>query len=111
MIETHTYEIAFPESVLAKYTFLETRSASQILKAVCPEEFSDIVRVLENFTLSARLLLTKGGNRGPVPIILDGSFEKMGWMESRIDMERRAYQFRGHNANETAEHSPRALRR
>lgn len=106
MIETHTYEDAFPENVLAKYTFLETRSASQILKAVCPIEFSDIVRVLESFNLSARLLLTKGGNRGPVPIILDGSFERMGWMESRIDMERRAYQFRGHNANETAECNP-----
>lgn len=106
MIETYTYRDAFPADVLAKYTFLETRSASQILKHVCPNEFSDLLNVLQGFSLSARLLLTKGGNRGPIPTIIDGSFERLGWTEARVDMERRAFLFKGHNANQSAEDDP-----
>ncbi len=106
MIETYTYREAFPADVLAKYTFLETRSASQVLKYICPDEFSDLLNVLRDFSLSARLLLTKGGNRGPIPIIIDRSFERLGWSEARVDMERRAFLFEGHNSNQSAENDP-----
>lgn len=106
MIETHTYQKAFPDNVLNKYMFLETRSASQILKHVCPKEFNDLLNVLQKFSLSARLLLTKGRNRGPIPIIIDRAFEALGWTEARVDMERRAFLFKGHNANKSAADSP-----
>ena len=110
MIETFTYQNAFPEDVLSKYTFMETRSASQILKHVCEQEFNDLLTVLRGFNLSARLLLTKGGNRGPIPTIIDGSFERLGWTEARVDMERRAFLFKGHNANNSAEDDPEAFK-
>lgn len=102
MIETFTYQDAFPESVLSRYVFMETGSASKIAQAVRPDEFSDIVDVLSKFSLSSRLLLTKGGSRGPIPRIIDGAFERRGWTEARVDTYKRAFLFPGQHASTVA---------
>lgn len=99
MIETQTYKDMLPSSILDKYTFMETGSAAKIAKAVCPSEMKDIIDVLERFKLSSSLLLTKGGNRGPIPIILDGAFSARSWEEARVDLYKRAYLFPGQNAS------------
>ena len=103
MVETNTYNEVFPANILDKYTFMETGSASKIAEAVCPLELNDIIEVLNDFVLSSRLLLTKGGNRGPIPIILDGAFSDRGWIEARIDLYKRAFIFQGQNAPTVAE--------
>lgn len=61
------------------------------MNAVCPDAFADIVDVLERFSLSATTLLTPGGSRGPVPRTIDGRFEDLGWIEARVDTERKSY--------------------
>ncbi|MFT0532777.1 BglII/BstYI family type II restriction endonuclease [Castellaniella hirudinis] len=89
MYETHTYNdnTILPKSVRARWEWLETSSACAILKAVCPEEWTDIVHVLDTFELIPALWLKKGGNRGLVPQVLDDMFHKRGWKETRIDLE------------------------
>lgn len=98
MIETCTYRDVLPSAVLDRYVFMETGSAAKIAASVRPDEFSDIVDVLSNFTLTSRLLLTKGGSRGPIPRIIDGAFERRGWTEARIDTYKRAFMFPGQHA-------------
>lgn len=98
MIETCTYKKVLPESLLGKYVFLETGSASQIANVVNPEAFHDIIQILDRFTLTAQLLLTKGGSRGPIPRLIDCAFGSRGWIEARVDLYKRAYLFPGQNA-------------
>lgn len=109
MIETQTYKLVLPADVLEKYDYLETGSAAKVAEAVNPEAFSDIVEVLDEFWLTSRLLLTAGGNRGPIPRTIDRAFEDRGWIEARIDLFKRAYRFRGQNAA-TVEDDPLGAR-
>jgi hypothetical protein len=106
MQETYTYEEVLPQSVLSRYDIMEIGSAARIIQAVCPEEFNDIVEVLESFQLTAQLLLTPGGSRGPVPRIIDGMLQNRGWFEARVDLEKITYFFIGHDASVSAESNP-----
>lgn len=106
MIETFTYKDVLPSEVLCKYTFLETRSAAKVAEAICPNEMKDIISVLKGFQLTSEMLLTPGGNRGVVPIILDEAFDELGWQEARVDIARQAYYFPGHNAGHDASVDP-----
>lgn len=65
---------------------METNSACAIMKAVCPDEWTDIVYVLQTFALAPPTWLQRGGNRGMVPKLLDGMFQSRGWIETRIDL-------------------------
>lgn len=98
MIKTNSYMNSLPQSILEKYEFLETGSATRIAQAVCPDAFDDIVEVLDEFVLTSQMLLTKGGNRGPIPRLIDGAFESRGWIEARVDLFKRAFLFPGQNA-------------
>lgn len=109
MIETASYQTTLPELILGKYTFLETGSASKIAEVVSPEAFSDIVNVLDDFSLTPQLLLTRGGSRGPIPRLIDGAFAAKGWMEARVDLYKRAFLVPGHNGA-TVEDDPLGLR-
>lgn len=97
MIETQTYNEAMPASLLGKYAFMETASATKIAEAVCPSEIKDVIEVLDNFVLTSRLMLTKGGSRGPIPRLLDDAFTRRGWYEARVDLYKRAFLFPGQN--------------
>lgn len=57
------------------------------MKAVCPNEWSDIVDVLSTYRLDPSTWLKKGGNRGDVPEQIDDEFHKRGWTEARLDLE------------------------
>lgn len=105
MIATYSYKTILPQSVLEKYEFLETGSAARIAYAVNPKAFEDMVDVLDKFVLTSRLLLSKGGSRGPIPRLIDGAFEERGWMEARVDLYKRAFLFPGQNSS-TVEDDP-----
>lgn len=109
MIETNTYLKVLPKSILEKYQFLETGSATQIASVVSPAAFADIVEVLDAFELTSRLLLTKGGSRGPIPRLIDGAFGRRGWIEARVDLYKRAFLFPGQNAA-SVENNPTGTR-
>lgn len=101
-----TYEEVLPPTILSRYGIMETGSAAKIIAAICPDELADIIEVLDGFSLTSQLLLSPGGNRGPVPTILDSRFASHGWIEARVDTETKIYLFPGHNAHISAEENP-----
>jgi hypothetical protein len=72
---------------------METNSASAVMKAVCPEEWADIVEVLSTYRLDPKSWLKAGGNRGDIAAQLDSEFAKKGWRETRLDLETRGILF------------------
>lgn len=88
MFETYTYRdpSVVPQAIQDRWEFIETSSAAAVLKAVCPEEWSDIINVLSDFSLDPLYWLKKGGNRGDIAQQLDGMFQDRGWKERRVDL-------------------------
>jgi hypothetical protein len=91
MFETSTYDdpIVLEPHIRARWDFLETSSASAVLRSVCPEEWKDITEVLKNFSLNPTRWLKKGGNRGDIAKEIDDMFASRGWREIRVDLETR----------------------
>lgn len=89
MFQTSTYDdpIVLPSAARDHWAFMETSSASAIMKAVCPVEWADIVDVLQNYRLDPRFWLKAGGNRGDIAEQIDSLFYQKGWRETRLDLE------------------------
>lgn len=89
MFQTQTYDDpqVLDPAIRARWSFLETGSASAILRSVCPGEWADIVDVLRAYQLDPSTWLKAGGNRGDVAKEIDGMFGAKGWAEMRIDIE------------------------
>ena len=89
MFETYTYDDTTVLPIIARehWTFMETNSAAAVIKAICPEEWNDIVDVLSTYRLDPRYWLKAGGNRGNIAIQIDKQFHKRGWKEARLDLE------------------------
>lgn len=88
MFETHTYNDpnVLPEAARKHWLFMETKSASAVMKAVCPNEWNDIVAVLSSYRLDPQHWLRPGGNRGDIAEQIDAEFHHRGWRETRLDL-------------------------
>ena len=95
MFETHSYDdpAVLPPAARNSWSFMETNSASAIIKAVCPSEWSDIVDVLSTYRLDPQSWLRAGGNRGDIAEQIDGEFHRRGWQETRLDLSTRGILF------------------
>lgn len=89
MFETYTYDdpVNLPPEIRSRWEFMETSSASAVLRSVCPQEWRDIIEFLGTFALSAPTWLARGGNRGQVPQLIDSFFAARLWSEIRVDLE------------------------
>ena len=89
MFETQTYDDlnVLPEAARNYWRFIETNSAAAVMKAVCPNEWADIVAVLSTYRLNPSTWLRKGGNRGDIAKEIDQLFQDRGWQEARLDLE------------------------
>ncbi|WP_425604270.1 BglII/BstYI family type II restriction endonuclease [Stenotrophomonas muris] len=84
MFETRTYDdpLVLPPAIRARWEFLETSSAAAVLRSVCPDEWADIVSVLDTFRLDPPHWLKAGGNRGDIAKTIDEMFarhRRPGW--------------------------------
>jgi hypothetical protein len=80
---TAGYQGAFPSEVVARYDFLETRNAAQILRATNPAEFDDLVSVLKGFQVDPkRDIFPPGGNESLTAARLNEAFRARGWREA-----------------------------
>ena len=95
MFQTFTYDLpkVLPASARRRWTFLESNSAAAVIQAVCPREWTDIVRVLSSYALDPTSLLTPGGNRGIIAEQIDSEFSNMGWCAARLDLETKGILF------------------
>jgi hypothetical protein len=89
MFQTATYDNpdVLPLNARKAWEFLETNSASAVLQAVCPGEWRDIVHVLSTYRLKPSAWLKAGGNRGDIAAQIDAEFSRLGWRETRLDLE------------------------
>lgn len=88
MFETYTYDDpgVLPPAARGHWTFMETNSASAVMKAVCPDEWRDIVEVLSTYRLDPQFWLRPGGNRGDIAEQIDAEFARRDWSETRLDL-------------------------
>ncbi|HEX5307587.1 MAG TPA: BglII/BstYI family type II restriction endonuclease [Solirubrobacteraceae bacterium] len=70
---------------MTRYDFGEVREAATILSTTNPDEFDDLVRVLQRFRLTREDVLTAGGNEGLIAKRLNDEFRMRGWREGRHD--------------------------
>lgn len=87
MLLTESWRDVFPIELLARYDFAETRNAAAILKALEPDAFSDLVEVLQMFSLSVDLLVRPGGNKSKIAAELDGEFRERGYREAQFEQD------------------------
>lgn len=92
MFETRSFEDpeVLPNKVRKHWTFMETNSAAAVIKAVCPEEWSDIIDILSTYRLDPQYWLKAGGNRGDIAEQIDDAFHQKGWQETRLDLVTKA---------------------
>ena len=88
MFETYTYDDpnVLPAAARDHWGFMETNSAAAVMKAVCPDEWNEVVEVLSNYRLEPRYWLRAGGNRGDIAEQIDTEFHNRGWRETRLDL-------------------------
>lgn len=89
MFETFTYDLpeVLPAVARDHWSFMESNSAAAIIKAVCPQEWDDIVDVLSTYRIDPTSWLKPGGNRGDIAAQIDNEFGQKGWREARLDLE------------------------
>lgn len=95
MYETFSYDdpTILPPLARDHWSYMESNSAAAVMKAVCPNEWADIVEVLETYRLDPKYWLKAGGNRGDIAEQIDDEFGKRGWQETRLDLETRGILF------------------
>lgn len=89
MFETFTYNNpeVLPLEARNHWEFMETNSAAAVLKAVCPDEWENVVDILSKYRLHPTTWLKAGGNRGDIAAEIDSAFYQFGWREARLDLE------------------------
>jgi hypothetical protein len=81
---SESYKRVIPPSILAKYDWAETRQAAAVIKASNPQEFADLIGILESFGLDEnRDIKSAGGNQSATAKLLNLAFRQHGWREGR----------------------------
>lgn len=70
-----------PANILNDYEVHEFKHAIAILKTDFPQEYQDIIDVLNNFKLKKSAILTAGGRKSPIAEELDGFLYNRNWTE------------------------------
>ncbi|CAN5850396.1 hypothetical protein BH24CHL6_BH24CHL6_12170 [soil metagenome] len=87
---TKSYEKIVPASIRAKYDWVETRNAAAVLMAADADAFSEVLAVLEDFSLLATDITVPGKNKSVLASRLDLEFREKGWREAAYDTYNRS---------------------
>jgi Restriction endonuclease BglII len=79
---TSSYARVFPPVLLDRYDFVEVRNAAATVAGTNPDQFQDIVDVLQGFHLTLGSLTDPGRNKSEIAATLDTAFRKKGWREA-----------------------------
>ncbi|PMB03360.1 restriction endonuclease [Fischerella thermalis CCMEE 5273] len=74
-----------PNTITDKYEVHEWRHACSILKYDFPNEWNDIIAVLEKFKLLESDIVKKGGRKSPISEKIDKHLYLLGWEEKSFD--------------------------
>ncbi|WP_116963428.1 BglII/BstYI family type II restriction endonuclease [Fastidiosibacter lacustris] len=73
-----------PEYVRRYYEIYEYKHACTILKEDFPNEWADIVSLLEAFRLKKSWIIQSGGRKSKVAEYIDNYLYAMGWVEKQF---------------------------
>lgn len=74
-----------PQNILYNYDCREWRHAISILQNDFPQEYTDLVDVLNSFVLKKSEILTPGGRKSPIAAHFDDFLRDRGWHEKYFD--------------------------
>lgn len=74
-----------PSDLQSRYEWHEWRNALAVLNGAHPQEWADIVHVLQDFTLLRSNIIAAGGSKTAIAGQLDGHFYRLGWKEKAFD--------------------------
>ena len=83
---TASYERVVPARVRDRYELREVRNAAAVLAATSPEEFADLVGVLDWFSIEEADIVDPGRNKSDLAARIDERFRRLGWREGRHDV-------------------------
>lgn len=84
---THSWQNVVPKPLQDRYRFVETRNAATTFQAGHPQEFEEVMRILDAFTFDLDRIIRGGGSKHLIPLELDEAFRELGWREARYDQE------------------------
>jgi len=73
-----------PQNILNKYTVREWKHACAILKSDFPNEWIDLVELLDNFKLCKTWITEAGGRKSKVSEYIDAFLYTKGWQEKQF---------------------------
>jgi len=78
----------FSDVIHSKFEIYSYRNAAAILSTSFPEQFKDICKTLECFSISKTMIRSPGGSKGPIAKYVDTLFDE-NWVETRISADLR----------------------
>lgn len=83
--ENRIVEKVFTAKLRKKFEIFSYRNSATILESSYPLQFSNILKALEAFEITKKMIRLPGGNKGPIASYVDTLFiESDGWKETRI---------------------------
>ncbi len=79
-------EAIFSKNIRNKFELYSYRNAGAILAASFPDQFDQILNVLESFEITKRMIREPGGSKGPIAKYVDTLFSGE-WTETRISAD------------------------
>lgn len=79
-------ERVIPAGLHSKYEIFSYRNAASILANGFPDQFAEIVKALEDFHISTRMIRTPGGSKSEIAKYVDDLFSD-DWVETRISAD------------------------
>lgn len=74
----------FPSDVREKFELYSYRGAATILAQNFPEQFAQVVEVLQGFEINTDMIRMPGGSKGLIAKYVDALFANTDWHETRI---------------------------
>lgn len=74
-----------PDSVSQLYEVHEWRNAAGVLQAAYPQEWNDLLTVLQGFRLHRSEILSDGGRKSKIADRIDLKLYEKGWLEKKFD--------------------------
>ena len=79
-----SWRVLIPDEIAEKYEFYNFNGALEILTQTHTNEFSEIVRALNDFSVETDDIMRKGGNESQVPKKLSALLRPLDWKELEI---------------------------
>jgi Restriction endonuclease BglII len=77
-------QLNISKSISDRFDICEWRNGFAILTAARPEEWNEILEVLEGFKLLRSDIITPGGSKSDIAKRIDGHFTRLGWREKQF---------------------------